>query len=202
MAPDGKARSSGPRKAPAKSQTRTTRKKATVVDDCPEDDYDAHSRWAAEQWPEIEEIVESIVTRIDMAQRHIERAAVETRDQVGLAHGELKILLRLARGPRGQGEMAKQLLVSTGTMTNQLDKLEAAGLAIRHPDPTDKRSRIVEMTDKGHEVLDTYVNVQAKRERVITSGLSDAEKDELNVLLRKLMASLHEQTSGAEIRRD
>jgi DNA-binding MarR family transcriptional regulator len=157
-----------------------------------EDDYDEHSRWAAERWPEIEEAVESIVTRIDMAQRHFERAAVDTRDQVGLAHGELKVLLRLSRGPRNQGEMAKHLLVSTGTMTNQLDKLEGAGLVVRHPDPSDRRGKVVEMTDKGREVLDAYVNIQAKRERDLVGGLSDREKRDLNALLRKLLASLRE----------
>ena len=161
-----------------------------AIDDHPEDDYAEHSRWAAATWPEIEEVVESIVSRIDMAQRHFERAAVDTRDQVGLAHGELKVLLRLSRGPKGQGDIAKALLVSTGTMTNQLDKLERAGLVVRHPDPTDRRGKLVEMTKRGREVLDNYVNVQAKRERELVGGLTSQEKQDLNLLLRRLMASL------------
>ncbi|HEV3212040.1 MAG TPA: MarR family transcriptional regulator [Acidimicrobiales bacterium] len=170
--------------------------RATDTDGCPEDDYDEHSRWAAAKWPEVEEVVESIVSRIDMAQRHFERASVATRDQVGLAHGELKVLLRLTRGVRSQGEMAKNLLVSTGTMTNQLDKLEGAGLVVRHPDPADRRGKVVEMTAKGRDVLDTYVNVQARRERELVGGLNTKEKSELNVLLRKLLASLHDEAEA------
>jgi len=160
---------------------------------CEEDDYDEHARWAAQAWPEIDPDVEAIVNRIQMAQRHLERAAVDTRDQVGLAHGELRIMLRLARGARSQGRIAKSLLVSTGTMTNQLDKLEAAGLVVRLPDPADRRGKVVEMTPKGRATLDNYVSVQAKRERQLLGRLSPDEKRRLNDLLRQLLASLGEQ---------
>lgn len=81
-------------------------------------------------------------------------------------------------------------------MTNQLDKLEGAGLVVRSPDPTDRRGKLVEMTAKGQEVLDNYVNVQAQRERQLIGGLSMQEKGELNLLLRKLLASLREQASA------
>jgi DNA-binding MarR family transcriptional regulator len=168
------------------------------MNDCPDDDYDEHARWAAGRWPEIEEVVESIVSRLDMVQRHIERASVDTRDQLGISQGELKILLRLTRGARSQGDIAKSLLVSTGTMTNQLDKLQAAGLVVRSPDPTDRRGKLVEMTPLGRETLDNYVNVQAKRERQLVSGLRDQEKSDLNILLRKLLASLRGEARTRE----
>ena len=74
-------------------------------------------------------------------------------------------------------------------MTNQLDKLEAAGLVVRLADPTDRRGKIVEMTPKGRETLDNYVNVQAKRERQLLDRLSAGDKQQLNRLLRKLLAS-------------
>lgn len=168
-----------------------SRPKVATPDPCPDDDYDEHARWAAKAWPTIDLAVEAIVSRIDTAQRHLERSAVDSRDQVGLAHGELKILLRLARGTRNQGELAKSLLVSTGTMTNQLDKLEAAGLATRLPDPDDRRGKLVEMTPKGRQTLDAYINLQAHREREALDRLSPADKQQLNDLLRKLLASLH-----------
>jgi len=156
-----------------------------------------HARWAAEQWSEIDRDVEAIVSRVEMAQRHLERAAVDTREQLGLAHGELKILLRLARRIRSQAELAKRLLVSTGTMTNQLDKLETAGLVRRLPDPADRRGNLVEMTPRGREILDTYVDIQAKRERHLLDGLTPAEKRQLNDLLRKLLASFGELPRSA-----
>jgi DNA-binding MarR family transcriptional regulator len=182
---------------PSGAGSAATRTPSTGVElDCPEDDYDGHARWAATTWPEVDEVVETIVNRIDMAQRHLERAAVDTRDAVGLAQGELKVLLRLTRGPRSHGDLAKSLLVSSGTMTNQLDKLEGAGLVVRHPDPNDRRGKVLEITAKGQDVLDNYVNVQAKREREFLEGLTVQEKAALNALLRKLLASLRER-SGA-----
>lgn len=162
-------------------------------DACEDDDFDAHARWAAHAWPEIDEDVEAIVSRVEKAQRYLERASVDTRDHFGLAHGELKILLHLTRGLRSQGALAKSLLVSTGTMTNQLDKLEAAGLVARLPDPADRRGKLVEMTPKGRERLDNYINVQAARERELLGGLSRHEKRQLNDLMRKLLASLGEK---------
>ncbi|MGP8009342.1 MAG: MarR family winged helix-turn-helix transcriptional regulator [Acidimicrobiales bacterium] len=117
---------------------------------------------------------------------------------MSISQGELKILLRLARGARSQGDIAKSLLVSTGTMTNQLDKLQAAGFVLRSPDPTDRRGQLVEMTPIGRETFDNYVNVQAKRERQLVSGLSSQEKSELNILLRKLLASLRDEAKTRE----
>jgi len=171
---------------------------STTVDHCVDDDYDEHARWAAARWPEVEEVVEAIVSRVDMVQRHIERASVDTRDQLGISQGELKILLRLTRGARSQGDIAKSLLVSTGTMTNQLDKLQASGFVVRSPDPTDRRGKLVDMTPLGRETLDNYVNVQAKRERQLVSGLSPHEKSELNTLLRKLLASVRDEAKARE----
>ncbi|HEV8063959.1 MAG TPA: MarR family transcriptional regulator [Acidimicrobiales bacterium] len=175
----------------ANGKTAASRKLADDCD-CPDDDFDDHVRWATTAWPIIDPDVEAIVCRVEMAQRHFERAAVDTRDALELAPGELKILLRLARGARSQGEIAKSLLVSTGTMTNQLDKLEAAGRIVRLPDPNDRRGKLVEMTAKGHEALDTYINVQAQRERQLTSKLSPEDRRLLSDLLRKLLASVAE----------
>jgi DNA-binding MarR family transcriptional regulator len=182
--------------SPDRSLSESPALETVATGDCLDDDYDEHARWAAAQWPEVEEAVESIVARVDMVQRRIERASVDTRDQLGISQGELKILLRLTRGARSQGDIARTLLVSTGTMTNQLDKLEAAGFVVRSPDPTDRRGKLVEMTAMGRATLDNYVNVQAKRERQLVSGLSSQEKNELNILLRKLLASLREEANA------
>lgn len=154
------------------------------------DDCDEMTDWAIKQWPDIDPDVESIVNRIGSVHRYIDRSSVDTLDELGLANGELKVLLRLSRGRKSHGEIARDLLVSTGTMTNRLDKLESAGLVARHPDPADRRGVIVEMTAEGRATLDRYIAVQAKRERQLMSGLSTAEKRELGRLLRTLLFSV------------
>lgn len=165
-----------------------------TVDDC-----DEHIAWALREWPEIEGEVEGIVDRIGKAHRYIERAAVDTLESLDLTQGELKVLLRLSRGQRSHGEIAKALLISTGTMTNRLDKLDAAGLVRRHPDPADRRGVLVELTPEGRAALDRYIAVQAKRESKLLSAMSSAEKQELGRLLRQLLLSI--EAGSAVVRR-
>jgi DNA-binding MarR family transcriptional regulator len=155
------------------------------------DEFDGHAAHAVELWPEIDFYVETIVNRISKVDRYVERAAVDTLKELGLAMGELKVLLCVNRsGRRGPGEIAQHLLVSTGTMTNRLDKLEVAGLVKRLPDPEDRRGVLIELTPDGRATLDRYIDVQARRERELMSAMSQEERVELAALLRKLLASV------------
>lgn len=142
------------------------------------------------EWPEIAPEVEAIVVRLCRAERIIERASVDTLEANGLAHGELQVLLKLTRGLRAHGDVARALLISTGTLTNRLDKLEKAGMVRRLPDPDDRRGVLVELTPEGRATLDRYIAVQARRERELMAAMSEEDRVELAGLLRKLLASL------------
>jgi DNA-binding MarR family transcriptional regulator len=85
------------------------------------------------------------------------------------------------------GKLAETLRLSSGAMTNRLDRMEAAGLVRRVPDPTDRRATLVEPTELGHAMWDKTVGAQARREAEFSSGLSHAEKERLHDLLRHLM---------------
>jgi DNA-binding MarR family transcriptional regulator len=164
------------------------------------DEYDDHAAHAVEHWPEIDFDVETIVNRIAKVDRYVERACVDTLKELGVAKGELKVLLCVNRlGQVSPGEVAKHLLVSTGTMTNRLDKLQEAGLVKRLPDPEDRRGALIELTADGHSVLDRYVAVQAKRERELMSAMSKDDRVQLAGLLRRALASVEER-AGFSIR--
>jgi DNA-binding MarR family transcriptional regulator len=77
--------------------------------------------------------------------------------------------------------------LSSGAMTNRLDRMEAAGLIRRLPDPSDRRGTLIEPTEAGHAAWDKSVSTQARREAMIASVLSPAERDQLHSLLRQLM---------------
>jgi DNA-binding MarR family transcriptional regulator len=77
--------------------------------------------------------------------------------------------------------------LSSGAMTNRLDRLETAGLVRRLPDPADRRGVVVELTEKGRETYGRAVGVQAQKEELVTAALSAREKRQLNALLRRLM---------------
>ncbi len=158
-----------------------------------DDDLDEHVRRALANWPQIDPEVEGIVTRIDKVDRYIHRAATTSLGHVGLTHQEFKVLIALHSEPRSHGALCRDLLVSTGAMTNRLDKLERAGLLTRMRDPSDRRGVLLELTARGREKLDEYVDLEARREVQLLTVLDPDEKRQLNHLLRKLMRSLRSE---------
>lgn len=156
-----------------------------------------HIEWGLSIWPEIDPDTESIVNGLDMASRRIQRASVKTLGQLGVARGEFWVLMHMMRGQTSPAQIAGELMVSTGTMTNRLDKLEKAGLVRRHPDPKDRRSVMVEITARGRATVDRYVKVQGDIERRLLGHLSPAERRRTVALLVKLLASMEvEGASG------
>jgi DNA-binding MarR family transcriptional regulator len=141
--------------------------------------------------PMIDLEVEGLVDRISGLSRRFQRALDETLAEFNVDHAEWKLLGMLTR--RGEvhrsspGKLAKLMELSSGAMTNRLDRLEEAGLIRRLPDPNDRRGIQVEVTDEGRRLYEATVGVQAKKEEFVASALSDAEKKELNALLRRLM---------------
>jgi DNA-binding MarR family transcriptional regulator len=143
------------------------------------------------QLPGVDLEVEAIVDRINGLRRRFHRMLDETLTQFGLNSGEWKALnqLRLAEPPhqRSIGQLASWAELSSGAMTNRVDRLEAAGLVKRAPDPNDRRGVLVELTDAGHKVWEDALRAGAANEALVAAALSADEKRELNSLLRRLM---------------
>ena len=141
--------------------------------------------------PDLDLEIEGIVDRIAGISRRIHRTMDETLAEFGLDSAEHKALAALFQaGPPHHstpGKLARRMELSSGAITNRLDRLEEAGLVRRLPDPSDRRGVIVELTEKGRETYHNAVGVQAKKEELITSALSEREKEQLNALLRRLM---------------
>jgi DNA-binding MarR family transcriptional regulator len=164
-------------------------------------DLDAHVRLALATWPQIDPEVEGIVTRIAKADRYLARAALPSLNQVGLTKEEFKVLICLhTGGAQSHGSLCRELIVSTGAMTNRLDKLEQSGLLTRSRDPEDRRGVLLELTSHGRARLDQYIDTGSKRESELLAALSSTEKRQLNRLLRKLIGSLHAELDGPRTR--
>ena len=143
-----------------------------------------------DELPHLDLTVEGIVDRINGLSRRIKRMMEETLNERSLTWGEWKVLGLLRRSPghrRSPGYLAVHAELSSGAMTNRLDRLEAAGLIRRLPDPNDRRGVVVELTDAGSQAYDDSTAAQASKEALIASALTAKEKDELNNLLRRLM---------------
>jgi DNA-binding MarR family transcriptional regulator len=151
-------------------------------------------RWlerVGEMFPDIDLEVEGIVDRVGGIGRRLNRALDDTLGEFGLDSVEYKLLntLAMAGAPfrSTPGRLATRMDLSTGAMTNRLDRLEEAGLIRRLPDPGDRRKVAVELTDRGHETWRAAVGVQAQKEALFAAALTDRERVQLNALLRLLM---------------
>ena len=153
------------------------------------------------RYAEIHPEVEGAISRLSAINKHVNREFEETLAGHGLNQGEYRLLLRLATraadNRMSAGELSRALMLSSGAMTNRLDRLETAGLVRRVPDPRDRRGVMIELTDEGRSQVDAAVIEQAAKELDVLSALSEREMASLNALLRKVLSSL-EARSAAE----
>ena len=98
-------------------------------------DLSPATQLALATWPQIDPTVESIVNRIADAYKLLDDQMRDSLGHVGLTKEEFKVLIALHAGPRTHGALCRELDVSTGAMTNRLDKLERATLVRRSRDP-------------------------------------------------------------------
>lgn len=144
--------------------------------------------------------VEGIVDRINGIRRRLHRMLDETLAEFGLTDGEWKVLTHLQLdGPphrKSVGQLGKWADLSSGAMTNRIDRLEEAGFVKRGPDPDDRRGVLVELTDAGRRAWEESVSAQAAKESLVTGALSADEKKQLNALLRRLMIEFEKREQG------
>ena len=157
-----------------------------------------HVRWAVANWPQIDAEVEGIVSRVEKVDRYLQNASRATLGEVGLTKEEWKVMMALHDSVRSHGSLCRDLDVSTGAMTNRLDKLEDRGLIRRAPDPQDRRGVLLELTSTGQARLEDYIDYGSARERELLDELTLTEQQELNRLLSKLLVAL--QTDDAHRR--
>jgi DNA-binding MarR family transcriptional regulator len=140
------------------------------------------------------------VQRIAKVHRHIRRRQEETLADFDLGWAEWTVLgqLRLGGEPyrSSPGKLAKHEQLSSGAMTNRLDRLEERGLIRRLPDPDDRRGVLVELTEAGHKAWLDSVDVQAAKEAAVASAFTEAERAELNRLLRRAILSFEDRVPG------
>jgi DNA-binding MarR family transcriptional regulator len=133
-----------------------------------------------------------VLSRISRLARHLDIARRGAFADHGLESWEFDVLSALRRqGPPFQltpGALLRATLVTSGTMTNRIDRLAAAGLVRREPDPRDKRGVLVTLTSRGRQSVDAALADLLRRERVLLAGLNAADRRKLADLMRILLA--------------
>lgn len=152
------------------------------------------------QWqetrPDLDVSPMGLIGRTTRLANYLRKAIGKTFAEFGLNPGEFDVLatLRRAKAPHqlSPTELFKSMMVSSGTMTNRIDGLEKAGLVARIPDERDRRGTLIQLTDKGFEVIEAAVTAHVANEHRIVSVLEPDEREALVTLLRKMLVSLEE----------
>ena len=112
----------------------------------------------------------------------------------GLDAGEFDVLSTLRRsGPPyalRPTELYRSLMISSGGLTDRLNRLAKSGMITRPPSPEDGRSLLVQLTDRGRTAVETAFREDMAVEAAILAPLDDAERRALADLLRKLALSM------------
>lgn len=146
-------------------------------------------QWSEER-PELETGSLGVVVRIMHLAKGFTRQGSAALEPLGLELFEYDVLSALRR----QGEpyalpaskIAAQAELSTGAMTNRIDKLELRGLVTRESDTTDRRSVIVSLTSDGLELIESAIQARLKAADESLEPLKKSEVRGLAATLRKL----------------
>ncbi len=149
--------------------------------------------WQREQ-PDLDLAPLHVLSRVTRLARHLDRVRRASFGAHDLEAGEFDVLAALRRsGPPYQaspGRLSTETMVTSGTMTARLDKLESRGLVHRRTDPADGRAVIVALTDQGRDLVGAAVAALVAAESELLTDLADDDRAALADLLRRVLAPL------------
>ncbi|KNX38016.1 MarR family winged helix-turn-helix transcriptional regulator [Luteipulveratus halotolerans] len=137
-----------------------------------------------------------VLSRISRLARRLDQDRGSAFAEHGLEGWEFDVLSALRRAGTpyelSPGALMQQTLVTSGTMTNRVDRLEKRGFVQRRPAPSDRRGVLVRLTADGRRVVDAAMADLLQHEQDILSHLPARERDRLASGLRTLLAALED----------
>lgn len=157
------------------------------------------------QWhdvrPDLDASPMGVVGRISRAARLLERELAPVFAEHGLQAGEFDILATLRRaggdGGMGAGALAASAMVTSGAITNRIDRLVAKGLVTRDIDQSNRRAVRIALTPDGRRLIDAAVVEHAENEKRLLAVLDGDDRAGLARLLRRLLVGLGD-VSGSD----
>jgi DNA-binding MarR family transcriptional regulator len=141
--------------------------------------------------PDLDLAPVAVFSRITRLARHLDlaRRKAFTRHRIESWEFDVLAALRRAGAPYelSPGRLIRETLVTSGTMTNRVDRLAARGFVERYPDPADRRGVIVRLTGEGKAAVDAAFEELLAAEADLLADLSDRDRAELAGLLRTLL---------------
>ena len=147
--------------------------------------------WERER-PDLDVRPMHVLSRVTRLARHLDLARRQAFAAHRLETWEFDVLSALRRaGPPYElspGRLIRETMVTSGTMTNRVDRLVASGLVERSADPGDRRGVIVRLTPAGRTRVDAARAGLLEHERLLLADLTSAERDSLADFLRTVVA--------------
>ncbi|MFF8893070.1 MarR family winged helix-turn-helix transcriptional regulator [Brevibacterium casei] len=145
--------------------------------------------WRHER-PDLDVSPMEILSRVTRLSRQLDRARKSSFSEYGIEGWAFDVLSALRRSGEpyqlSPSTLLQETLVTSGTMTNRIDRLVTAGWVERLPDPADRRGVLVRLTETGRATVDSALADLLVKERDILAGLTPAGRRKLASLLREL----------------
>jgi DNA-binding MarR family transcriptional regulator len=150
------------------------------------------AQWQQER-PDLDVSPMGIIGRMGRLTKYLERSLQTVFSEFDLHAGEFDVLATLRRSGQpyqlSPTALFNTLMISSGTMTHRIDRLEQANLVQRIPDPNDRRGTLIQLTDEGFHIIEDAVEAHVTNMHHLLNGLEKAEQQALAQLLRKLLIS-------------
>ncbi|MFH8365788.1 MarR family winged helix-turn-helix transcriptional regulator [Streptomyces sp. NPDC018031] len=151
-----------------------------------------------EQWhaqrPDLDVSPMAVLGRMKRLARLVDAAQRRTFAEHGLDPASFDVLATLRRSDPPHGLTAAELMlasmVTSGAITQRLDRLQARGLVTRSPGETDRRVVLVTLTEEGRALIDAALPDHVETQERLLAALGGAERESLADVLRTLLESL------------
>ncbi len=161
-------------------------------DAAPRDEVDRIVEAWGQVRPDLDVTPLAVLSRVSRLARHLDLARRRAFAEHGLDAWEFDVLSALRRAGEpyelSPGALVTQTLVTSGTMTNRIDRLTTRGLVGRLPSPGDRRGVLVRLADEGLRRVDGAMTDLLAVEEAMLAGLDAGERSRLADLLRTLVA--------------
>lgn len=165
----------------------------------PQDEVDRLVAAWQRELPDLDVTPFHVLSRVTRLARHLDRARRLVFSAHALESWEFDVLTALRRaGPPYElspTQLLTQTLVTSGTMTNRVDRLASKGLVERRPDPSDRRGVRVRLSPEGRAKVDAALADLLEHERALLAGLPPEDQATLADLLRRLVIPFDQHAS-------
>ena len=159
------------------------------------------SAWERQR-PDLDVSPFHVLSRVTRLARHLDIARREAFADHDIESGEFDVLSTLRRSGQPYELTPSQLLahtlVTSGTMTNRIDRLVEKGLVSREPDPRDGRGVLVRLTERGKVRVDAALTELLERERELLRGLSDEQRQQMGDMLRTVVLPFDQDAEATQ----